>query len=201
MSRDDFSASTGISDTSADSAAGSDSLGSLAQSARTKQLKVARWILIVLGILQTAYGGYFVMNAEKLVKEKFAQEMQMLRMQGMVFDQKKVQELQQAAIKQTTLMNTGGVLVGISFIILGILVFRYPVMSTVTSLILYIGLFAVFAFWLYMDSGEVTHIFQGWLIRIVIIVSLVKAIQAAIAYEKDRESAAPADAFGGVQEF
>jgi uncharacterized protein involved in exopolysaccharide biosynthesis len=93
----------------------------LAQEARKKQLKTARWILIVVGILQLLMGSFFVFNARSLVKAQFEKEIQGLRAQGMVVDEEKLQELEDSATKATQLLNLGGVLGGICFIFLGLL--------------------------------------------------------------------------------
>ncbi len=63
------------------------------------------------------------------------------------------------------------------------LVKTYPVPATVLGLVLYVGCAAVFG---YLDP---TTLAMGWLVKIIIVVALAKAIQSAVAYQ--REATAP----------
>lgn len=64
--------------------------------------------------------------------------------------------------------------------IFGIIIKRFPVPVTITSLVLYIGAIAVSGLY---DPATLA---QGVIIKIIVIIALAKAIQTAIAYEKDR---------------
>lgn len=161
----------------------------LAQEARKQQLRKARWILIVLGVLQLIAGLFFVLGARAMVKAQFEKELAPLKAQGQIVDEQKLQELEDSATKATQLLNLGGILGGISFIFLGLLVYRFPIACTVTGLLLYIGLFAGFAFISFMGDGDGSVFVRGWLIRLLVIVGLFKAIQAALAYEKEKKAA------------
>lgn len=163
-------------------------MGSLAQEARKKQLATARWIMIVIGVLQLGAGLVFVLNARQFVKAEFDKQVAQLQGQGMQVDQEELKKLEDSATSQTQLLNMGGVLGGISLIALGILVYRYPVVCTVTGLVLYIGLYALFGYLTYMETGDGSVFYRGGLFRILIIVAMFKAIQAALAYEKERKS-------------
>ena len=170
---------------------GSGELGSLAQSARGKQLKTARWILFVVGVLTAAINGYFVMNAETLVKKDFQKEIQKLRRQGMQFDKKKVRELEETAIKSTMLVSGVATALGVVFIVFGFVVYKFPVPVTITSLILYVGAIAVFGL---LDPMSIV---KGIIMKIFIIVGLASAVKAAIAYEKERQKQDVTPPFGG----
>jgi hypothetical protein len=161
----------------------------LAQEARKQQLKKARWILIAVGVLQLIVGLFFVFNARAMVKSQFEKELAPMKAQGATVDEQKLQELEDSATKATQLLNLGGILGGIGFIFLGLLVYRFPVACTVTGLLLYIGLFAGFAFVSFMGDGDGSVFVRGWLFRLLIIIALYKAIQAALAYEKEKKAA------------
>jgi hypothetical protein len=165
------------------------SLGNLAQESRKKQLKTARWILIVLGLLQIGLSLFFILNARNLVRQQFDKEVAALRGQGLQIDEVELKKLEDEATGQTQLLNIGGLIGGISFIALGALVFQYPVVCTVTGLVLYIGLVAVFGFITYLSEGDPSVFFKGFIIKILIIVGLFKAIQAALEYQKEARSA------------
>ncbi|HEY2841642.1 MAG TPA: hypothetical protein VGJ26_20955, partial [Pirellulales bacterium] len=62
---------------------------------------------------------------------------------------------------------------------LGFCVYRYPLISTATGLIIYIGVQAMTAFF------APTSILNALIWKILIIVGLAKAVQAALAYERD----------------
>jgi hypothetical protein len=83
------------------------------------------------------------------------------------------------------------VLIGVVFIVCAIVVYKYPVASTVTSLVLYLGAAAVYGV---LDP---TTLARGWWIKILIVVGLFKAVQAALAYESERKAAEGSAMFGG----
>ena len=72
---------------------------------------------------------------------------------------------------------------------LGVYVKKFPVPATITGLVLYLGANAVFGL---MDP---TTLARGLIIKIFIIIGLFKAVQAAIAYqrESERESTLPTE--------
>lgn len=69
----------------------------------------------------------------------------------------------------------------LAFFILGLLVPKFPIPATVIALVLFITLHAIYA------MADPTSLLSGWLLKIIVIVVLVKAIQAAVAYEKERK--------------
>ena len=74
------------------------SVGSLAQSAREKQLNKAKAILIFIGVLTIAVNGVQLTLAETQVKEAFAQEVAAAQRQGMIVDAEQVAELEADAL-------------------------------------------------------------------------------------------------------
>ncbi len=71
--------------------------------------------------------------------------------------------------------------VGITYILFGVYVYRFPVPITISALIIYLALQAVQA------ALEPESLAKGFIIKILIIVALAKSIQAAIAYEAERK--------------
>lgn len=157
-------------------------LGSLAQAARSKQLNSARTILLVVGFLTVLVNGIFVFMAESMVDRQFDSELADLRRQGIEVDNDKVEELRAESIQSTKLINGVGLAIGVAFIVLGLKVKQYPVPMTITGLVLYLGSAAVFGL---MDP---TTLAKGFIIKILIIVGLFKAVQSAIAYEKEAKN-------------
>ncbi len=131
-------------------------LGRLAQNARQKHLKSARNLLFLVAALQVLGGIFliFVLNNMRIPAE--AMPMVYLSF-AIVFG------------------------AAIAFLVLGILVPRFPIPATVIALILFITLHAIDAL------ADPTALLRGWILKIIVIVVLVKAIQAAVAYEKERK--------------
>lgn len=149
-------------------------LGNLAQAARGNQLKSARWIMIVIGILTLAANGFFFATARQTIDAEVAK----LRQQGMQVD---VGEIENAVRTQQLVCGTMAVL-GIVFIVLGILVYKFPVPCTVAGLSLYLLSTLVFAV---LDP---TQIARGVIIKVFIVIGLFKSVKSAMAYQAERKA-------------
>jgi hypothetical protein len=146
-------------------------LGSLAQASRGQQLKSARTTLIAIGVLSV------VVN---------------LIMMALLPDQvkKALEENGQGQNQQALTIATGVAMaiqgcflaLGVVFIICGILVNRFPVVCTVSSLVLYV--LAALA----TAALDPSTLAQGIVIKIIIVVALFKAVQAAFAYQKEMQA-------------
>lgn len=137
-------------------------LGSLAQNARQKHLKSAKSCLFVVAALQFIGGIIFTF---------------------IFLNQPIPQELK--SVVYTSLAVIFGA--GLAFLILGLLVPKFPIPCTVLALILFITLHAIDAI------ANPASLLQGIILKVIVIVVLVKAIQAAVAYERERklENASP----------
>jgi hypothetical protein len=161
---------------------GDEELGSLAQSARQTSLKQARGILIVIGLLTLVLNGIFFANAENEVRQVIDAEKAKLG-PGMVVDPAKAKEAEQKLLQMCRLVYGGTAFLGLVFVVLGIAVYKAPVACTVTGLVLYVAGNAVFA------AIEPLLLIQGIIVKIIIVVALVKAVQAALAYEREARAA------------
>lgn len=146
----------------------------LGHQARGKQLSVARWILIVIGLLTAGVNIFQVMNVDELLNRE-------IRNQG-GNPAAVPKEIMDQARNMVVLM--GGILsaVGIAFVIMGIAIYSFPVPITITALIIYVASAAIFAV---LDPSSIV---RGLIIKILIIVALAKSIGAATEYEKERKS-------------
>lgn len=156
-------------------------LGSLAQSARRTSLRQARIILIVIGSLNFVCGMLVFGFVETLVNQAIEQEKRKAG-PGVVFDEAKVKEVHDAQVRAVQLILAGTMVVGLVFIGLGMAVYKAPVACTVTGLVLYVGLQAIGA------AVDPADLVRGLLIKIIFIVALVKAVQAALAYEREAKA-------------
>ncbi len=156
-------------------------LGSLAQSARRTSLKQARIILIIIGVFTLGLNLVLFFNAENEVRQALEQEKQKAG-PGVVFDPIKLKEAEEQILNVVKLVYGGTAALGVVFIVLGIAVYAAPVPCTVTGLVLYVAGIAVFA------VIDPTNLVRGLIVKILIIVGLVKAVQAAVAYERERKA-------------
>ncbi len=132
-------------------------LGSLAQGARIKHLNSARNYLLLVFVLQMV-GGLFLVYAFSQVNIPKEALPQVYLAYGVVFG------------------------AGLAFLVLALLVYRFPLPATIIGLVLFITLHAIDAI------ADPTSLARGWLIKILVIAALVKAIQAAVAYENERKA-------------
>jgi hypothetical protein len=153
-------------------------LGNLAQSARGKELKGARTIMFVVGALSVAVNLFFFSAAESQVQAEIDKEIAKIG-PNMVVDQQKLAEVKTQAVSATRLMAAAGMVLGLVFIGLGLLVNGHPVPATITALALYLGSTAIFGL---MNPGSIA---SGLFMKIFIAIGLFKAVKAAIAYQKE----------------
>jgi hypothetical protein len=157
-------------------------LGSLGQEARLKYLNTAKWIMIVVGILTVAVNGFQFATVEKIVDAELDTE---LKKQGVArhqVDPVVYKQVRETAIHSLKLVGGALIAIGAVFIVLGLFVKQYPVPLTITGLVLYIGSAAVFV------ALDPTTLMKGAIIKIFIVIGLVKAVQAALAYERERKA-------------
>ncbi len=155
-------------------------LGSLAQSARSKKLKQARGILIAVGILTIIVNGIGLALLPSQVKNELDKEINKVKAQRMVVDQAKVKEVEAQILRYGYLASGVVIGLGVVFVILGLIVNQYPVPATLLGLVLYIGAVVILAL---LDPITIA---QGIIWKIIIIACLLKALQTAIAYEKEK---------------
>jgi hypothetical protein len=146
-------------------------LENLAQTARQQHLTQAKSTLIVIGILTILINGYYFYTAESDLRDEINKSGVALNVSF------------QAAVLSVRLVYGGTIALGIVFAILGFLVPKFPVPATIIGLVLYIGATAIFA------MIDMSTLMSGFVIKAVIIVSLFKAVNAALAYQKQSDKA------------
>lgn len=156
-------------------------LGSLAQAARGKQLNQARWTLIFIGALMLIVNGAFLYNSPSEVKKVLDKE---IGQQGALANPAHVKEAEQMLQLMAYVIYGGAALLGLLFIVFGLIIKLFPVPVTITSLVLYVLASAGFAI---LNPASLA---QGILIKIIIVIGLFKAIQAAFAYQREKAEAA-----------
>jgi ascorbate-specific PTS system EIIC-type component UlaA len=142
------------------------------QALRTRELKSARIILIVVGVIQLLFGAYSLFNLRAEFDKAVAAEVK-TQGPGYVVDP----ELADAAFEEQkgTLYaaNSVPLALGLVFIILSLFVYRHPVGVTLTGLILFILAHLGDAI---VDPSS---LLKGIILKVVFISILWKAYQSA----------------------
>ncbi|WP_437192577.1 hypothetical protein [Planctomicrobium sp. SH527] len=162
-----------------------DGLGSLAQSARKTHLASARMTMFVVGILTIA-ANLMVLNFSKEdIDAALNEHIVSLQEQGIELNADEIAQLKREAVASFQWVTWAFVGTGVVFLILGVLIYRFPVPCTVLALILYLGGQAV------TIADDPTMLTRGFVMKVIIVFALVKAIQTAIAYQKEMKGNRP----------
>jgi hypothetical protein len=165
---------------------------SLAQSARLKQLNTARGIMFAVGVLTILLNIFQYTMVDKMVDEQLNKEANDLRRQGFMIDQVKLAEIKESAGRTVRLVAIGLIAIGIMYIVFGFIVKTYPVPVTIVALVIYVGCIVIFGV---LDPATLA---QGIIFKVIVVVALAKAVQAAIAYQSAlKESADVRAGFAG----
>ena len=163
-------------------AGSSSSLGSLSQSIRQKRIRECRNFLIIIGLIIAGMNFFRLMSAKEEVDQVIQQEIVKGQQQRMVVDQNAL-NLQRARIMTFVQIIYGGMAgLGVLYILLGLVVQKFPVPITIFSLVLYIGSNAILGF---LDP---VWLLQAIIFKIIIIAAFIKAIQAAISYQREMDN-------------
>lgn len=147
------------------------SLGSLAQAARGNQLKSARWTMVFVGVLSLIINAVMIPVVDKQIDAEIVK----IQQQGMEADVDQV-----AALRMLNYAILGvGVGLGMLFIVLGAMVYKFPVFCTVTGLVLY--LVSAVGFGLI----DPTTLLKGAIVKIIIVVALFRSVKSALAYQAE----------------
>jgi hypothetical protein len=164
----------------------SSNFGSLSEAAQLKKLKSAKVALWIVGILTIALYGFLFANAEKEFDKAYGEELRKLGVsesQVRSLDEETRAEIDKekadGLAKMKLIYGAGAGLGGI-FIVCALLVYKKPLISTMTGLVLYLGGIAANA------ALEPQTIAKGIIVKIIIIAVLAGAVKAAIAYEREK---------------
>jgi hypothetical protein len=159
---------------------------SLAQSARLKTIKIARAVLIGFGVLVGITYAFLFSQSESEIKLVVDQQLSKSGLTRATADQVELAKYEGAALRTVRIIYASGVALGIVFIVAGALMLIYPIAATIISLTLFLGKTAVEGY-LAPES-----LYQGLILKIVVLVTLVAAIKAAIAYQSaNHDTASP----------
>jgi hypothetical protein len=153
-------------------------LGSLAQAARGNELNSAQRILLVIGILTLAINGFLLFNLPNEIQHAIEQNQ---------IAPEDVEQARQSGMIAGYLMYGLTTLLGVVFVIFGLVVKQFPLPITITSLVLYVSAIAGLGF---LDPETLV---QGIIMKVIIVFALIRAIKAARAYQDHTSNAIGAE--------
>ena len=149
-------------------------LASLTQAARSRQLKTARGLLFFVG-------GWLIFS---LIIEWVTIDMQLERVaKEHGVPAARIPELKELVMPTMYAITAGYIILAITYVVFGFLVRTYPVPITITALVIFVALMLIIA-----AIGGVQTVFSGIIFKVIIIIGLAKAIQSAIAYQKELDA-------------
>lgn len=168
-------------------------LGSLSQKARGKKLRLARIIFFLVGGLTIIVNLFDISTIRSTFQQAVQKEIQKQGGPGMVqVDRAVLQREEDNAFALGCALDGAFIFAGVIFLVLGALVYRFPVPVTIFGLVWYLLTLAAGLAIVSLLSGDPAAIGQYvggvLLVRILIIVGLAGSIQSALAYEKERRA-------------
>jgi len=154
-------------------------LGSLAQAARAKHLKTLRIVLVLVGLLYVGFSIFMLATLKEQVNRIIQAE---VAKGGAGFrpDPVAVREAEEYLIRINTLMQAGQLALGVLYLVFAFLVGAYPLPIAIISLVLFVAANAIFI------VIEPSNIYRGLILKAIVLIAMVKALQAALAYQKER---------------
>jgi hypothetical protein len=148
-----------------------------------KDLRVARGVMFLVGLVTIVANLIFYFNAEENVARQVDKELGAIGGRANVAPEKKeeLRRLEEEAVQFTKIASAVFTTLGVLYLIFGCWIKKYPVATTVTALVLFITGNIVSAVF------DPEMILKGIVIKICGIAALAKSIQAAIAFETERK--------------
>jgi hypothetical protein len=162
-------------------------LGSLAQSARRDNIRQARRFLVGAGVLLVLAHAVLFTLAEHTVRSEVDKELKKAG-PGANVDQAKLRQLEAEAVREIQLESGGAIALGAAFIVLGLMVQRFPVPATAVALVAAVAANVILA------AHEPATIGRGIVLKVIIVIALVISFRAALAYEREARAASESPA-------
>jgi uncharacterized membrane protein len=150
-------------------------LGSLAQSARGKEISHARNALLLIGFLTMGVNAFLLYNLPNEIEQAIRQ--------APGANPADIEEFKKTTTMFGYLIYGGTVGLGLLFVIFGLIVNKYPLPITIISLVLYI---LANVFFMVLNPASITG---GIVIKAIIVLALFRAIKAARAYNAETRKA------------
>lgn len=167
------------------------SLGSLKQHARGRNLRSARIALVLACILMSFQATIELVTIDQQIEQLEQKVKDEVKKQGMFarVNQEKLKELKDLVRRIIHIFAYGIYGFAFIFLVMALLVYRFPLFCTVGGLVLYIGYHLIIGYLISRESNtfDVMKVMLSWWpIKIIIILGLLKGIQTAVAYQRER---------------
>ena len=156
-------------------------LDPVAQASRLKKLNLARLILVAVGVFVTAFYGYELANVREAVRR--AAEKEVRERQG-VMDLVAFQRGQDERVRVAIVIDSAAVALGVLLIMLGIVMQIMPVIAAISGLLLLLAYASLPLF-----LGRPESVTQDVVIKIVVVVALLLALQTGVTYQRGEREA------------
>ncbi len=144
------------------------------------QIKQCRGLLVFVGVLTIALNGWQFYNSPVEAQQAVQAELAKVNLQpGQFVIPEKRLELEKFVLFFCRVVYGSLLAVGVAEILLAMIVTKYPVPATITAMTLYVLANVVI---LFLNPQAIA---SGAIFKIIILVSLGKAIQAAFAYQRE----------------
>jgi hypothetical protein len=154
-------------------------LGKLAHSARDKNLKQTRTTLLIVGVLMIIVQAIFFVIEVGQVRAEIQKQDQAA---GGQIGQRDLKQQELIAYGVLALFHGTTIMVGCLFIVLAFFVQRYPVPISIVALALFVAVQALAAV---LDPANLA---RGWILKIIVVVALVKSLQAGMAAQREKQA-------------
>lgn len=135
-----------------------------------KRLGGARWALVIVGVLTIGVNVFLFINATQEID-------------NLVQGQEELAVDAATAVTVVRVIYGAAIFSGLVFIVLGMLVYRFPIMCPLVGLLMYVGLNGLYGL---LDPATLA---RGAILKIIIIIVLFKAVQSGFEVRRERAQA------------
>ena len=155
---------------------------SITQKLYLDQLRIVRVTLFVIGAIALVVNWYRFANVPTEVSAIIQSEIRELG-PDVVVEQEEIEPWKEGAIYQGRLIFGISACLGLGFILLGIFIYRAPVLVTLAGLFFFLSLHGIYAV---MDSTSLGH---SVVFKLVVFILLARGAYVAVAYQRQNTAA------------
>ena len=155
---------------------------SITQKLYLDQLRIVRVTLFVIGAIALVVNWYRFANVPTEVSAIIQSEIRELG-PDVVVEQEEIEPWKEGAIYQGRLIFGISACLGLGFILLGIFIYRAPVLVTLAGLFFFLSLHGIYAV---MDSTSLGH---SVVFKLVVFILLARGAYVAFAYQRQNAAA------------
>lgn len=141
-------------------------------SATRKSMQSVRAVLLLVGIISIGFYIFSIVNAPEEVSQVLQQD-----------DAGELAVGSETLVLMVRIVYGLGILLGISYLVLGGLVLRFPLFCSAVGLTLYIGATAL------NGMMEPTSLLRGIILKVIVVVVLYKGVMAGLAHRREQREA------------